>query len=329
MTGRPDAAVRWADAAERAAEPPSAGGSTRKGAGSTPWRSLLHSLVCPLGPDEMREDAERAVGALPLGSLWRAPALLALGSAHALAGDASNAEAILREAADTAASVGAAAIEAAVLGYRSLLAADRGDWARADTLAEAARGRVRDARLDDDVTSLFTFAASARTALRRGDWAVVRADLDRAGTLLPRLTYAIGSFSVFLRIQFARVHLALGDSEGAVRLLDEIDEIFSRRPRLGIFRTDALELRAQVEAHVRPAAGRMSTLTAAELRLLPLLTTHLSFREIAERLYVSRNTVKTQAISVYRKLGVSSRGEAIVRASTLGLVADESDGEPR
>jgi LuxR family maltose regulon positive regulatory protein len=62
-------------------------------------------------------------------------------------------------------------------------------------------------------------------------------------------------------------------------------------------------------------------LTAAELRLLPLLTTHLSFREIATRLYVSRNTVKTQAISVYRKLGVSSRGEAIVRASELGLVA--------
>jgi LuxR family maltose regulon positive regulatory protein len=61
-------------------------------------------------------------------------------------------------------------------------------------------------------------------------------------------------------------------------------------------------------------------LTAAELRLLPLLTTHLSFREIAEQLYVSRNTVKTQAISAYRKLGVSSRSDAIERAVTLGLV---------
>ena len=63
-----------------------------------------------------------------------------------------------------------------------------------------------------------------------------------------------------------------------------------------------------------------STLTAAELRLLPLLTTHLSFRQIADHLYVSRNTVKTQAISVYRKLGVSSRSDAIARASELGLV---------
>ena len=68
--------------------------------------------------------------------------------------------------------------------------------------------------------------------------------------------------------------------------------------------------------------GGPSTLTAAELRLLPLLTTHLSFQEIGARLYVSRNTVKTQAISVYRKLGVSSRSEAIARAAELGLVED-------
>ena len=54
--------------------------------------------------------------------------------------------------------------------------------------------------------------------------------------------------------------------------------------------------------------------------MLPLLTTHLSFREIGERLFVSRNTVKTEAISMYRKLGVSSRSDAIDRAVELGLV---------
>jgi LuxR family maltose regulon positive regulatory protein len=50
------------------------------------------------------------------------------------------------------------------------------------------------------------------------------------------------------------------------------------------------------------------------------LTTHLSFREIADVLSVSRNTVKTQAICVYRKLGVSSRSAAVERAAELGLV---------
>jgi LuxR family maltose regulon positive regulatory protein len=66
--------------------------------------------------------------------------------------------------------------------------------------------------------------------------------------------------------------------------------------------------------------GSGSGLTPAELRVLPLLSTHLSFREIGKRLFVSRNTIKTQAISVYRKLGVSSRSEAVARARELGLV---------
>ncbi len=74
-------------------------------------------------------------------------------------------------------------------------------------------------------------------------------------------------------------------------------------------------------ARLADASGdRATILTTAELRLLPLLTTHLSFREIAERLHVTRNTVKTQAISVYRKLDASSRSEAIARAVELGLV---------
>jgi LuxR family transcriptional regulator, maltose regulon positive regulatory protein len=66
--------------------------------------------------------------------------------------------------------------------------------------------------------------------------------------------------------------------------------------------------------------GGVSSLTTAELRLLPLLPTHLSFHEIADRLYLSRNTVKTHAISIYRKLGVSSRGEAVQRAQEIGLL---------
>ena len=63
----------------------------------------------------------------------------------------------------------------------------------------------------------------------------------------------------------------------------------------------------------------MSSLTTAEMRLLPLLPTHLSLEAIAERLFVSRNTVKSQTISIYRKLGVSSRGETIERLQHLGF----------
>ena len=63
----------------------------------------------------------------------------------------------------------------------------------------------------------------------------------------------------------------------------------------------------------------VASLTTAELRLLPFLPTHLSLAEIGERLLVSRNTVKAQAISIYRKLGASSRGETIVRMQEFGL----------
>jgi LuxR family maltose regulon positive regulatory protein len=63
-----------------------------------------------------------------------------------------------------------------------------------------------------------------------------------------------------------------------------------------------------------------SALTAAELRLLPLLTTHLPLPEIGEELFLSRNTIKTQANSIYRKLGASSRSQAVARARELGLL---------
>ena len=63
-----------------------------------------------------------------------------------------------------------------------------------------------------------------------------------------------------------------------------------------------------------------SSLSTAELRLLPLLSTQLSFREIGERLYISPHTVKTQALSVYRKLGTSSRSQAVQRLQEIGLL---------
>jgi LuxR family maltose regulon positive regulatory protein len=321
MTGRADNAERWAAAAERG----SARARARRKSTGGPWQALLRSLMSPGDVEEMCSDAERAVATLPLGSAWRAPALLVLGSAQALAGELKRAAATLSEAADTAASAGDRAVESAVLGYQSVLATTRGDHLRADALADAARRLVHDAHLESSVTSLFTFAASAQSALRQGDWPQVRADLERADDLLPRLTPAVASFAVLLRLEFARVHLALGDADGGTRLLDEIDEIFTRKPDFGVLRDETRELRAQVETDSTRYEGRQTALTAAELRLLPLLTTHLSFREIAERLYVSRNTVKTQAISVYRKLGVTSRGDAISRAGDLGLVGQSTD----
>jgi ATP/maltotriose-dependent transcriptional regulator MalT len=68
-----------------------------------------------------------------------------------------------------------------------------------------------------------------------------------------------------------------------------------------------------------PPAGQ--ALTGAELRLLPLLSTHLSFPEIAREFCLSSNTIKSQAVSIYQKLGASSRSQAVARSRELGLLA--------
>ena len=109
----------------------------------------------------------------------------------------------------------------------------------------------------------------------------------------------------------------------------EIDDVLERWPALGSLVDDVADLRAQVAAIPQLDPGRASGLTGAELRLLPLLATHLSFREIGVKLYVSRNTIKTQAISVYRKLGVCTRTDAVERASELGLIEADVAVAPR
>ena len=76
---------------------------------------------------------------------------------------------------------------------------------------------------------------------------------------------------------------------------------------------------ARTAAHGSAAPGA-STLTGAELRLLPLLSTLLSFPEIAVQMSLSVNTVKSQAYSIYRKLGVSKRNQAVSRSRELALL---------
>ena len=89
---------------------------------------------------------------------------------------------------------------------------------------------------------------------------------------------------------------------------------------MGSLVEDARDLGDRVAETSGSGGAWAMSLTGAELRLLPFLATHLMFPEIASRLFISRNTVKTEAVSIYRKLGVSSRSEAIERAVQVGLL---------
>jgi LuxR family transcriptional regulator, maltose regulon positive regulatory protein len=81
----------------------------------------------------------------------------------------------------------------------------------------------------------------------------------------------------------------------------------------------ALQVRAANADGSRPHRGVTTQLTAAELRILKLLPAS-TYLQIAATLYISRNTVKTQLRSVYQKLGVTSREQAIERAVELRLL---------
>jgi LuxR family maltose regulon positive regulatory protein len=133
------------------------------------------------------------------------------------------------------------------------------------------------------------------------------------------LTYAMPTLSAQTLLEMAAAYVALADTAGARAVLRDVHDIVRQRPDLGFVASRAEELRAKCDA-IHPGVPGASSLTTAELRLLPLLATHLTFPEIGERLFVSRNTVKTQAISIYQKLAVSSRSDAIEQARGCGLL---------
>jgi LuxR family maltose regulon positive regulatory protein len=126
--------------------------------------------------------------------------------------------------------------------------------------------------------------------------------------------------SVQALVELAHSHADLVDPAGARAALDQARRILLRRPDLGNLAAAAEDLESRLSQIVAAPSAGTSSLTAAELRLLPLLPTHLSFPQIAGELYLSPHTVKSQVASVYRKLGVSSRREAVARLSKLGVM---------
>ena len=123
--------------------------------------------------------------------------------------------------------------------------------------------------------------------------------LARAQRLRLRLTYAIPFLAVQARLELARAYLSLADGGGAGTMLREIETLLRRRPDLGALPDQVEDLRATLRT-MRADAPGASTLTEAELHLLPHLATHLSFREIGERLYLSLTPAKSHAMAIYR-----------------------------
>jgi LuxR family maltose regulon positive regulatory protein len=211
-----------------------------------------------------------------------------------------------------------APLASVVLAYRAVLAIDGARWAVADALVERALSIARRGRTESHITSALAFALATRLALRRGDPALARVHLGEAQRLRPLLTYAVPWYSVGVLLELGEVTIGLGDPAGAGELLGDAEAVLRLRPGLGTLAARTEELRERLGS--LHAAGPGSTLSTAELRILPLLVTHLPLIGVAERLSLSRHTVKSQVWSMYRKLGVHTRSDAIARARELGLI---------
>ena len=202
----------------------------------------------------------------------------------------------------------------------ALLASKAGAWGEAGRRARAAQAVVEEGGLGDYSSSAIAHVATARIALHEARQDDARAALARAHRLRPLLDHGIPWLTIEVGLELARAHLALAEAGVARTVLAETERVLELRPDMGSLVEEARELHDQVAATSGPGGAWAMSLTGAELRLLPYLATHLTFPEIASRLFLSRNTVKTEAVAIYRKLGASSRSDAVERAVEVGLL---------
>jgi LuxR family transcriptional regulator, maltose regulon positive regulatory protein len=316
LTGDTAGAQRWAaflDAASFDGVPADGSASFESA------RAMVRAAMCASGPEAMMADAAFAVAQEFAWSPWRAEALWLLGEAHLLAGHPDQARAVLAEASAAATTTGNADTIVICESELALLATDRGQWPAAASRLERALATIDEHRLHDYVSCLLAFAGAARLAVHRGDLTEARRQLARAMRARPSATYVFPFVAVRLRLQLAKVCFSISEVVSARQLLRETDDILTHRPALGTLTGEVEEFRRVLASSAAGVTGR-AALTPAELRLLPYLQTHLTASGIAERLFVSSHTVKAEVKSIYRKLGVSSRHEAVQKATAVGLL---------
>ncbi|HET6509167.1 MAG TPA: LuxR C-terminal-related transcriptional regulator [Baekduia sp.] len=286
-------------------------------------RATLGALVVD-DSSALRAQGARASTAVPRCQALHGLGRLAEGSGALLAGAAAPGAVALDDGrrACAVAAPGLAALCEAELALLTLLGDGRpeaGDRAAAREIAERARARVVAEGLQELPATALTFAVAGLVRALDGRYAAAAEDVASAERLLdgarPPAWYA------------AQTDLAAGRARLRFGAIAGARERLARADRAAGHVAGADGLRAWIatalhDAHAVAVAAPVISepLTVAELRVLRLLPTHLSYREIGERFRTSGHTVKSQAHAVYRKLGVTSRSEAVARATAFGLV---------
>lgn len=311
--GRPEALSVWLRLGEHAAEHSPEVDDTA--------RLCLLDLRSTTNTGPVRpalEDASAAYRGLPP-SIWHAASCLAFGVWAWTVGDEAAPE-ILTEGAEEAAVLGAPALEAYCTAMLAVIAHHERDPVRAWGLVARARRVATDNGLERAPGMAIVSAMQALAAASRGDPDTAKRDWQLARTQLAVLKDLSGWANVQTRIALAHASLLLGDRIGAETVLREAREFLVRQPDAVRAHAQIAELENLTRQMQRRTASGSSSLTTAELRVLHYLPTNLTLAEIGARLYVSRYTVKTHCESIYRKLEVGSRSDAVEGARRIGLL---------
>ena len=282
--------------------------------------ALLRGVYGFDGLPVMRESARQAtrLETNPR-SPWYTLARAAYGFSLYLSGDLTAAEAVLEDAARSEAC--ATLIGILALSTLSLIAAGRGDIPRAEDLADMARGLATRDDLSEAPQASLAYTATGRVRAAQGRLPEARAEFEHAVSSRRRRPGMSPWATLEGILGLAQVLLDLGENAEAGELADEGQHVLAEFPEeVDVLQARLDGLRRQLMARPRVAASAGDPLTEREMAVLRLLRGSLSLREISQELYVSPNTVKTHAQAIYRKLGVSSRNDAVLRGREAGVL---------
>lgn len=306
---------RWTAMAESA----SVGTAVGIGPAGAPAAAILRAVAAADGLARMGEDAALGRTGQPART-WRALCGLLEAIALRLSGDLEGAAASATAAEREAVSASAPCVRIRALAQLATIAVESDDWEEAADLVARAGATAEREALRGDASETELSAVAALVLAQKGQPAEAARGARRCLRLLAAQAYVPQWLAVDARILLARASLLVGDAQASRALLRDGRRMLARMPDGGRLAERLDDTWRGVEAFPRAGVVAGASLSRAELRVLRFLPTHLTYREIGERLHVSQCTVKSQALSTYRKLDVSSRSEAVERAAALGLI---------
>ncbi len=280
---------------------------------------IVDAWAARAGARQMGDVATQASELLRDDDPWRASCCWLRGSSALLIGDRTDAERLLAEGARRGEQPAPDAASLC-LAQLSICAIERGDPLVASDFAHAARSMVIAHGLRTRPASALVFATCAISAMREGRVDEAKSATAECQDLLAHLDDSLAWLGAETGILVARVALGLGHVARARELLADASRLARRVSDVVIFQSWFDDAWGQFDEQAETTLAGMGSLTTAELRVLRFLPTHYAFHEIAERLHVSSNTIKTHVHAVYRKLDASSRSEAVATAARAGLL---------